>query len=227
MIYVTGDVHGELSRIDEIEQRITPEPSDYIVVCGDFGFVFTGGKLEEKVLDYLSQKKYTLLFVDGNHENHVALNKYPTEEWCGGSIHRIRDNIIHLMRGQVFVLEGKRLFTFGGAFSTDRGYRKLNYSYWDEEIPTADEISLARENLAKHGNVVDYIFTHTLPTSVIKLKGFYVDDKMPDKKFTDYLDEVRESIKYKKWFAGHFHLDEYANQTDNIRILYKSIDYLD
>lgn len=64
-------------------------------------------------------------------------------------------------------------------------------------------------------------------SSVVKLKGFCVDDKMPDKKFTDYLDEVRMGVSYQKWFAGHFHIDEYANATDNIKILYKSIDYID
>lgn len=54
-----------------------------------------------------------------NHENFDRLMAYPVEEWHGGKIQRIRPSVIHLMRGQVFELEEKKLFTFGGASSHD------------------------------------------------------------------------------------------------------------
>ena len=41
------------------------------------------------------------------------------EEWNGGKIHRIRSHVLHLMRGQIFELEGYRFFTMGGARSHD------------------------------------------------------------------------------------------------------------
>lgn len=222
MIYVTGDSHGDYFKFSQIEEKTILTQYDYVLICGDFGFIFSNSPLEKRLLDELAKKEYTILFIDGNHENFPALNKFPVEEWNGGKIHRIRPNIIHLMRGQVFTIEGKTFFTFGGAFSTDRGFRRLHESYWDEEIPNSDEINEARANLEKVGNNVDYVITHTLPASTIRLLGYYIDDKMPDKHFTDFLDEVRTTVKYKKWFAGHFHKDQYANASDNIRILYKS-----
>ena len=47
------------------------------------------------------------------------MSKYPTEEWNGGKIQRIRPHVIHLMRGQVFDLQGYSFFTMGGARSHD------------------------------------------------------------------------------------------------------------
>lgn len=227
MIYVIGDTHGEYFKITDVEKRVPIISGDSLIVCGDFGFIFTNSKLEQHILDDLAKKEYTILFVDGNHENFPALNKYPVEEWKGGKIHRIRPNIIHLMRGQIFNIDGKTFFTFGGAFSTDRGFRRLNVSYWDDEIPNNDEINEGRVNLEKVGNKVDYIITHTLPSSATRMLGYYIDDKMPDKLFTDFLDEVRTTVVYKKWFAGHFHKDQLANGSDNIRILYNSVAAID
>ena len=59
------------------------------------------------------------LFVDGNHENFTRLNSLPIEEWHGGRVHKIREHVIHLMRGEMFDLDGKMIFTFGGARSHD------------------------------------------------------------------------------------------------------------
>ena len=41
------------------------------------------------------------------------------EEWHGGRVHKIRDHVIHLMRGEMFDLDGKKIFAFGGARSHD------------------------------------------------------------------------------------------------------------
>ncbi|MBR0535286.1 MAG: metallophosphoesterase [Clostridia bacterium] len=232
MIFVTGDTHGVWERLNEFEFKAEPAEGDSVIVAGDFGFIFDGGEHDELILDALAKKSYTILFVDGNHENHPLLNTYPVEIWYGGKIHRIRHNVIHLMRGQVFELpisewEHRKVFTFGGAFSVDRGFRRLGESYWNEEIPSVEELEEGKRNLEAHNNTVDYIVTHTMPTSVIKLNGYYIDDKMPDKPLTDFLDFVRENVSYTRWFAGHFHENKYANDSDRIKIMYQSIDYLD
>ena len=46
--------------------------------------------------------------------------EYPLEEWHGGKVrHIVRDKVILLERGQIFNIEGKSFFTFGGASSHD------------------------------------------------------------------------------------------------------------
>jgi hypothetical protein len=59
------------------------------------------------------------LFVEGSHENFEELEKYETEEWCGGMTRKISGNLRQLMRGNVFEIAGKKVFAFGGGKSDD------------------------------------------------------------------------------------------------------------
>lgn len=107
MIWVTGDIHGDLSRFQASPLRHLRK-GDSLIICGDFGFLWNGTPEEEKILDKLSRKKYQILFVDGTHENFDLLESYPVEDdFCGGKVRRIRDNIFQLMRGQVYTMEGR------------------------------------------------------------------------------------------------------------------------
>ena len=135
-------MHGEQSRFYELAQYHGEShwtENDYLFICGDWGFLFFDDRSENAFLDDLSKRPYTICFVDGNHENFHAIFRYPQELWHGGKIHRIRKNIVHLMRGQIYDIQGKTFFTMGGAYSIDRYRRKLNESYWAEELPNNEE----------------------------------------------------------------------------------------
>lgn len=41
------------------------------------------------------------------------------ELWHVGKVQRIRDSVIHLIRGQVYYINKYKIFTFGGSFSHD------------------------------------------------------------------------------------------------------------
>ena len=56
------------------------------------------------------------------------------EVWNGGYVHKLRHNLIHLMRGEIYIIEGKTFFTFGGGYSIDKPFRKENVSWWPAEI---------------------------------------------------------------------------------------------
>lgn len=129
-IYLTGDTHGHID-IAKLNNKNFPDQKkltkkDYVVVLGDFGLVWNKSKRQESLLNEYNSKAYTLLFIDGNHENFDLLNEYPVEEWNGGKVHRIKENIIHLMRGQVFNMDGKTFFTMGGAYSIDNNRIIIN-----------------------------------------------------------------------------------------------------
>lgn len=237
MIYITGDCHGNFERFNA---SIFPEQNemtkaDYIIICGDFGGVWNKdgeSKMETMVLDWLDCKSFTTLFVDGNHENFDRLYEYPVEEWNGGKIHRIRPSVIHLMRGQVYELEGKKIFTFGGASSHDidggileldapdyrekkkeldkgwKPYRINHLSWWKEELPSEKEMDEGRKNLQRYDNKVDFIITHCASSSTTALisHGIYKSDLL-----TSYLEEIRRSVKFKKWFFGHYHDNRNVN----------------
>ena len=65
------------------------------------------------------------------------------------------------MRGQVFEIEGKTIFTFGGATSIDRDFRREGRSWWAQELPTYEELDVGIATLKRYGNKVDYIITHS------------------------------------------------------------------
>ena len=129
------------------------------------------------------------------------LNRLPTEEFCGGIVHKASDSIFHLMRGMVYTIEDKKIFTFGGAESHDKEHRIENISWWNEELPNENEMEFARNNLKAHNNKVDFIITHSAPTSVqVQIKPQYKPNSL-----TDFLEEIKNTVSYQRWHFGHCH----------------------
>ena len=243
MIYITGDTHSNFLRFTEEKFPIQTEMTkdDYIIICGDFGGVWTfeeESRREKEALDWLNNKNFTTLFVDGNHENYTRLYNYPIEEWKGGKVHKIRDSVLHLMRGEIFDVDNKKIFTFGGAKSHDiqdgilnldeeekiyeyrkRGayFRIRDFSWWDLELPTSQEMENGIENLEKINYKVDYIISHCCPTSIQALiNSTYKRDIL-----TDYLQQISEKCTFKRWYFGHYH--DYKQVTSQFTLLYENI----
>lgn len=202
MIYITGDTHGRaeefLGRFDK-----TPTIEDTVIVAGDFGFIFS--EYQKEGLETLKTLPFKIAFVDGNHENFTELCKYPEEQWNGGTVHRIADNIVHLKRGELFTIEGNTFFTFGGAYSIDKAWRVENISWWSGELPSADEYAHGREKLSQCGFAVDYIVTHTCPESLTE--RVCLRPNSADLELRRFLQEVADNVSYKHWYFGHFHGD--------------------
>ena len=222
MIYITGDTHGsiETHRLSAANfpdgKSLTKD--DYVIICGDFGLIWSSSEEDLWWLKWLESKPWTTLFVDGNHENFDLLNSYPVELWNGGKIHKVSDSVIHLMRGQVFELQNHKFFTFGGAKSTDKAYRTEGKSWWKQEIPTRDEFDEALENLQEHEFSVDYIVTHTAPSWVCRcLSSCPVSDPT-----CDYMDAFDKFVKFKEWYFGHFHSDRVV--TSEFHAMYENIE---
>lgn len=83
MLYITGNMHGEMARFEDSRIRKLKK-GDTLIVCGDFGFLWDGGAKEEKNLKKLGSKKYQILFVDGTHENFDLLENIPSQIGTAG-----------------------------------------------------------------------------------------------------------------------------------------------
>lgn len=207
-IGITGDTHGDLSLIRI--NRAIKEGFDCLIVTGDFGYLWEGSEDEVKALNKIKSLPITILFVDGNHENFDLLNTYKVSTWNGGKVRFIRKNIIHLMRGQVFEIDNKKFFTFGGAKSVDIFNRKENVDWWREELPNLKEMDEGIDNLQKHNNKVDYIITHTCYEEILSsLVRFSETDEL-----IRYLSFIKMKIQYNMWYFGHFHIDYNINDKD-------------
>ena len=244
MIYITGDTHSDFTRFTEEQFPIQTEMTkdDYVIICGDFGGIwnYDGEDDEERYwLNWLNNANFTTLFVDGNHENMDRLYNYEVVEWHGGKVHKIRDSVFHLKRGEVFNIDGKTFFTFGGASSHDiqdgildiddtetiYRYKKLgkffrirDYSWWEQELPSKEEMENGLNNLAKVNYKVDYIISHCAPTNIQSLVG--ITNCKPDY-LTDYLQNISEKCEFKKWFFGHYH--NYKQIESKYTLLYEEI----
>jgi predicted phosphodiesterase len=208
MFYITADTHGAHD-IEKLNTRQFPKQkeltkNDYVIICGDFGCVWGNGGADKYWLDWLNGKNFTTLFVDGNHENFDLLYQYEVEEWCGGKIHRLRDSVIHLMRGEVYTIAGKKFFAMGGASSHDKPWRIEGQSWWKEELPSDSEYENAMNNLKKHDYKVDCIISHCCADSVqARISTYYKTDMLT--KFFERV--VKADCGYDKWFFGHYHED--------------------
>lgn len=210
-IFITGDTHGDIDW-QKINTKNFPEQKeltkdDYLIITGDFGGVWFLDKTDAYIQKNYGQRNFTTLFIDGNHENHAALDAMPVDEWHGGKIHKVTDSIFHLMRGQVFEIGGKTFFTLGGAESSDKLYRKADVSWWARELPSIEEYNEAFKNLAEHGYKVDYILTHCAPEETVTALGmpFMSIRKLND--LTSMLDTIAQTTSFKAWYFGHYHDD--------------------
>lgn len=218
MIYITGDTHGDYNDFQYRLRSLPVGSGDTVIVCGDFGFVWEEPQ-EGELLSKLAEMPFSIAFVDGNHENFDLLEMYPVVSWNGGNAHRIAGNIFHLMRGQCFTIEGKTFFTFGGAYSVDKAFRAEGRSWWHQEIPDSEDYRTARQTLESCGYAVDYVLTHTVPQSVIHCLGLVPDAH--DAELTGYLEWLYETLSFRMWYAGHFHVNRLVRE--KVQILYDEV----
>ncbi len=195
MIYLVSDLHGGQDTDGFCEYVSSCTENDILIILGDVELGFQNTEEVKRFTAYFESLTCNIAFIDGNHENFDYLYSFPEEEWNGGRVHRISDNIVHLMRGYVFEIQGKSFLTMGGCKSSqkwiDAGL------WWKQEVPTSDEIERAYCSLAKHEGRVDYVLTHKYPhekpvsADPLTLEGFW-----------NYVDE---NVDFHHWYAGHWH----------------------
>lgn len=164
-------------------------------------------------------------------EKQRFMEGYPKADWHGGTVRVIRPSVLMLEPG-IFDLNGKKCFAYGGAPSHDvkdgildplrfpneasfmREYRSMyanfmqfrvkSVSWWEQEIPSPELETKAREALDNAGWKADFVFTHDCPRSTRAQLGFNDDLTSLDA----FLEEVKQKLDYRHWYFGHFHMDK-------------------
>lgn len=209
-IFVTGDTHGyeNLDKLIEknfpLQKELTKE--DYVIICGDAGFLFAHDMLDELILSWLATRPFTTLFIDGNHEHFPKLNSYPITQWNGGNVHKINDSVYHLMRGQVFNIYGKTFLTIGGGDSIDKHRRKEGVSWFREELPTYHDCLSYNKKLDEINWNVDYVITHCIGDNI----EYRINPEfcLTPNILTNYFFSIDSDLSFKHWYFGHYHIDK-------------------
>lgn len=207
MVFVTGDKHGDLTEIINFVQKFELNKNDSIIVLGDMGVCWRKDKKDLKYnVDLWAARGngVKLYFIDGNHENFRILNSLPIEN----NMHKVADNIYHLLRGQVYEFEGKKILAMGGADSVDWFLRIKNLDWWEEETISQEDIDRVP---AGH---YDYVLTHCCSRNVFEENKVYlitlgrIDQDKVNHNSEDKLQQLFEKITFNHHYFGHYHIDK-------------------
>jgi len=160
-ILAAGDWHGNAHRAYAVIRHAGIHGVSVVLQLGDFGF-WVPSRDTDAYLDVVERAclEYgvTLLWVDGNHEDHVSLNDLPLNDF---GVRPIREHIFHLPRGFRWIWHGRTWMALGGAHSVDKHLRKEGRSWWPQEFLSDADIQRALS-----GGSVDVIVAHDCPDRV-------------------------------------------------------------
>ena len=105
----------------------------------------------------------------------------------------------------------------GGARSVDKAYRTEHISWWQQEMPSNEEMERAVCALEQNNWTGDYVVTHCAPRSIqTMLASWYENDPM-----VSFLERIRQDLHFKRWYFGHYHVDKQLN--DQFVALYNRV----
>lgn len=226
MIYITGDTHGKFERTADFCETSHTCRDDVLIILGDAGINYYGGKKDIRLKEKLAALPITLFCLHGNHEARPAsTGLYELCSWHGGQTYMetAYPNLLFAKDGEIYELGGYRCFAIGGAYSVDKYYRLEKGFMWfaDEQLDekTKHTIEIRLENM---GWEVDVILTHTCPLKYEPTEVFlpFIDQSGVDKSTEEWLDGIESRLTYQKWYCGHYHTEK---RVDKLEFLFESI----
>lgn len=222
-LFITGDTHGtiDIDKVIKFSKRPDLTSDDVLIICGDFGLVWSESQSEMEWRRWYSEQPFTTLFIAGNHENYNLLNKLPHYDWNGITVRYVCNKVYHLMNG-VYTINNKKILVIGGAESHDKEYRVKKVDWWEQELPSATQLGNIQNAINQTDKQFDVIITHCAPDWV---QDFWHYNNYPKNRLTHFLDHVSETVQYSEWYCGHYHKDDSViiNDTTKFRLLYDDV----
>lgn len=229
-IYITGDTHRHFSRIHYFCEYQNTCVDDILIILGDAGINLALDERDIALKDELSEYPITLFCIHGNHEErpyHILTYKEMT--WHGGVVYYEEKypNLLFAKDGEIYDFNGKKCMAIGGAYSIDKYYRIAHNAPWfPSEQPSTEIKAYVEQQLDAINWDIDYIFSHTIPKCYEPTWSFKfkIDESLLDKSTELWLDDLEEKLTYKRWYAGHYHVDSLS---PDIRLMFRHIISID
>ncbi len=226
MYYITGDTHGDFTRIERFCERFHPTRDDVMIILGDAGFNYYGGKRDQRVKQRMAEMPITIFSIHGNHEMRPGkIPSYHLQQWHGGMVF-VEDaypSLLFAVDGEVFDMGGLQTIAIGGAYSVDKYYRLMNgWNWWPDEQPTQEMKKGIEKCLDYQHWKVDAVLSHTVPLKYEPVEVFLpqIDQSQVDKSTETWLDSIDDRLTYRHWYAGHYHTEK---EIDRLTLLFESI----
>lgn len=227
MIFITGDTHGDFSRVYSLFHKYGVCRNDILIILGDAGINYYGGKRDKMLKEQLRDLPITIFAIHGNHERRPGtIPTYKEVRWHNGIVYKEDEypNILFAKDGEIYNFDGIKAIAIGGAYSVDKYYRLMQgYNWWADEQPDEDIKARVEQTLSDNKNKIDVVLSHTSPTQYIPTEMFIegVDQSIVDRSTEDWLKELESKIQYQKWYCGHYHTNK---SIDKVRFLFDIIE---
>lgn len=210
MVYLTGDTHGNFTRVENFCKKMNTTKDDILVVLGDNAVNFVDKYSDLHLRNQLLKLPITFFLIRGNHDKRPSdvpgmtiVNKFGNDclwekKW---------PNIYYALDGLVYNFDGNQCLVIGGAYSIDKAYRLRccpNTWFANEQL-SKSEMDKIKESC--FGLEYDYVLTHTAPESKVPhwmLPNIVIN---VDNTMELFFNELKQNIKYKKWYCGHYHIE--------------------
>lgn len=176
----------------------------------------------------IMDKNYNIVILGGcDTDIGIYSGEYEEIEFFGGRALKRKecDNVYHLKRGEIYNIGGKTFFALSGQrdyvqaclrredFESEylleeelnirRGNRQNvivnDYNWHDKILPSEEEKQYALDNLARHGNKVDYILTNVGPSRAVYLMAEEKRNTL-NADLSAFFQTIAESVTFEEWF---------------------------
>ena len=233
MIYITGDTHARFERVVDFCEKMNTTKEDILIILGDAGINYYNGKKDILLKKLLSDLPITLFCIHGNHEMRPHnIEGYDLVGYKGGKVWVQKEypNILFAKDGEIFDFKiGDFIYktiVIGGAYSVDKYYRQMRgWNWFEDEQPNQEIKDFVEEQLKIENNEIDIVLSHTCPLKYEPIEWFMkgLDQSTVDKSTEEWIDNIENIIKYKKWYCGHYHG---SKKIDRIQFMYNDFDKL-
>ena len=230
MIYITGDTHRDFTRILFLTYQNKTTIDDIIIILGDAGINFCDKATDDSLKKQLSQEPITFFCIHGNHEKRPqTINTYKEKQFKGGTVYyeEAYPNLLFAKDGEIYNFNNKKVLVIGGAYSVDKEYRQaLGYGWWEDEQPSQEIKDRILETIKNNNNKVDIVLSHTCPYKYLPYEVFIpgIDQSTVDQSTEKFLDDIENTLNYKKWYCGHYHTEKLV---DKLEFLFESVKEFD
>lgn len=213
-VAVAGDWHGNFPYTTAAIKHAAARGCNTIIHTGDIGFLTMAALTRFEPL--LAELSITLIFADGNHDNHELISMLDQNDNDMGVI---SEHIYHLPRGNIFTVNGETWMTFGGAYSVNRSEGLAGWDWWHGEVITLGQVMRAPDQK------VDVVVSHECPSGVryIDQRNYHTDERWP-REAVEASTQQRElmamlvdKVRPSRLYHGHHHV-RYTEQVGDMTV---------